>query len=575
MDEPAISMRPREMASRLRSWALVMAVLLFTVGVSYGLFKVFRPKSTPPPTSPLGNGKIAFVGLSDPDGAGSNDIFAVNPDGSGPQQLTDDPAPDHSPAWSPDGTKIAFAREGRLDPGGEVSTSIYVMNADGSDVTRVTTEEGVHDASPSWSPDGSMIAFSSNRDGFSDIWAVSPNGTGLRRLTDLSTQGVDYASLPAWSPDGSAIAFRRSPMEPSGELKPQGIWSVEVDTGELRQLTRGPILDEDASWSPDGRRMAFSRKIWTGSSAYTDVYVADLDEGTEVPLARGGDPSWSPDGTRIAFSGGRSREEHGIYIMDADGSDLVQVPTPTVLGYSPISPAWQPLPPAPRPSPSVAMGAPGVPTPAPSADPQTIPETLEIEAELLRDSINVTNQNDFAWSECHPHIATRLRELDPFGHPVLQRIRSGESVMLSIEKFEQLALTSERLTIETFARLPWKRLILVCETPEGSAFGQVEWGPKPGPPDGPGAVIGVSYPFDLYTHCGVVSARFDGRDWNADPPLLDDYGANPPSGWGNPFDRGTMTLLEPDLAEYRSDAGQIARFRPRPAGEHDPAAGCE
>jgi hypothetical protein len=103
----------------------------------------------------------------------------------------------------------------------------------------------------------------------------------------------------------------------------------------------------------------------------------------------------------------------------------------------------------------------------------------------------------------------------------------------------------------------------------------VEWGPRPGPPDGPGAVIGMSYPLQLYTHCGVLSARFDGRDWNADPPLLDEGEANPPPGWGNPFDQGTMTLIGPNLAEFRSEAGEVARFRPRPAGEPDPAEGCK
>ena len=328
----------------MHSSVLAVVVLVGTAGVSYALLKVFRPEPTRPAAPPLRNGMIAFVASTSPGQPGNYDIFAVNPDGTGVEHLTDDPAPDYSPAWSPDGTQIAFARERRHNPGGDASTSIYVMNADGEGETRVTTEEGVHDGSPSWSPDGSMIAFSSNREGFSDIWVVNSDGTGLRRLTDLSQKGVDYAGLPAWSPDGSVIAFRRSPLEPSGELQPQGIWGVDVGSGELLQLTSGPILDEDASWAPDGQRIAFSRKIWTGSEVYTDVYVANLDEGTETTLTRGGDPAWSPDGTRIAFSGGRHRPEFGIYIMDTDGSDVIQIATPPELGSSPISPTWQPLP---------------------------------------------------------------------------------------------------------------------------------------------------------------------------------------------------------------------------------------
>lgn len=343
----------------------VVAVTVAAAGIAVAI-RAFDRRLQTTSVGPAGarNGKIAFAGSTNSE-LGNYDIFAINPDGSGFEQLTDDPAAEFAPAWSPDGMRIAFARESGEDPGGELSTSIYVMNADGINVRRVTTGEGVQDTSPTWSPDGSMIAFSSNREGFSDIWVVRADGTGLRQLTDLSEQGVDSAGLPAWSPDGSVIAFRRSPLEASEEPELQGIWAVEVDSGELLELTSGPsILDEDPSWSPDGRRLAFSRKIRTGTSVYTAIYVANLDEGTEIPLTRGaGEPAWSPDGTRIAFDGGRSREEFGIYVMDADGSNIVKLPTPPELGTSPGTPDWQPLPLAPMPGPTVAPTAPGAPTP--------------------------------------------------------------------------------------------------------------------------------------------------------------------------------------------------------------------
>jgi hypothetical protein len=334
----------RRLLHRVQRSALVVVVLGALAGGLLTLVRVFGQIERVPPAAPsLRNGKIAFVALTNPGQPENYDILAVNPDGTGIEQLTDDPAPEYDPAWSPDGTKIAFAREHVDDSGDQGSMGIYVMNAAGSDVKRITTGEGVHDRSPTWSPDGSMIAFSSNRKGFSDIWVVNADGTGLRQLTDLSEKGVDYASLPTWSPDGSVIAFRRSPLEPSGELEPQGIWLVDVGSGELVQLTEGPILDEPASWSPDGRHLAFSRKIRTETAVYTEVYVANLDDGREISLTRGGDPAWSPDGTRIAFSGGHPREL-GIYLMDADGSNVVRVPTPPELGSSPISSAWQPLP---------------------------------------------------------------------------------------------------------------------------------------------------------------------------------------------------------------------------------------
>jgi hypothetical protein len=94
--------------------------------------------------------------------------------------------------------------------------------------------------------------------------------------------------------------------------------------------------------------------------------------------------------------------------------------------------------------------------------------------------------------------------------------------------------------------------------------------PPPGPlPSGSRAVPFVPYVFDLYTHCGILWAKFDGRNWVADPPLTDGSG-NPPAGWGNPSDHGTMELVSSDWALYRSDSGMTARFRP---GPHP--AGCD
>jgi hypothetical protein len=99
-------------------------------------------------------------------------------------------------------------------------------------------------------------------------------------------------------------------------------------------------------------------------------------------------------------------------------------------------------------------------------------------------------------------------------------------------------------------------------------------GPASGePPCAAGVERGVAYPYVLYTHCGILSASFDGRLWLADPPLTDGSG-NPQPGWGNPAEEGTMTLVSADRAEFRSEGGNVARFVPA-RGAPDPAAGCE
>jgi hypothetical protein len=89
-----------------------------------------------------------------------------------------------------------------------------------------------------------------------------------------------------------------------------------------------------------------------------------------------------------------------------------------------------------------------------------------------------------------------------------------------------------------------------------------------------GAEVGVPYRYTLYTHCGILSAYFDGRRWLAKPPLTDGSGNPPSAEWGNPADTGTMTLVARDRAEFRNGSGAVARFVPA-RGAPDPAAGCE
>jgi hypothetical protein len=394
------------------------------------------------------------------------------------------------------------------------------------------------------------------------VWTTSDDPDRVYRIDP--TSGTELDSLDLDSPcaleTSEDIVWVETCYETSTGEVGQELTKIDAHTAEV--VFRAPLANY-------GQMQVVGESLWTASlpdrrSDVIQVVRLDPESGevaTEPIRIATGKPRftshgpWSP---HVFFAAdGRS-----LWLADFGAGDVIRLGLPSVAH------------PAPSSGPTVPPTAPGVAMPGGGTGLQTIPEILEMDAEVRGDSIVVTNRNDFDWSDCNVQIDTRLNELDPFEHPIVALVRSGESVILAIDGFEKHAMTTERLSLETFQRHPWKRLILVCQRAEGSASGRVEWGPGPGPPDGPGAVIGVAYPFDLYTHCGVRSARFDGRDWNADPPLLDEYGANPPPGWGNPFDRGTMTLIGPNLAEFRSDAGHVARFRPRLAGEPDLAEGC-
>lgn len=195
-----------------------------------------------PSTSPDGEW-VAFTGN---DGAGNQDIYVADRDGTELRRLTTHPAFDSYPAWSPAGDWIAFTSSREEDE----SEDIYRVRPDGSDIRRVTTDLAF-DSNPDWSPDGRRIAFLSNRRGSSDIFSIAPDGSGLERLTTDAAR----EEAPAWSPDGSAIAFRG---DRDGTY--DGDWDVyvlDLGTRELTRLTDHPAVDRDPDWSPDGSMLVF------------------------------------------------------------------------------------------------------------------------------------------------------------------------------------------------------------------------------------------------------------------------------------------------------------------------------
>lgn len=265
---------------------------------------------------PGANGPIACEGGRN---APQNpEVFTINPDGSGETVLTDHPLRDGDPSWSPDGTKLAF--ESFRDGGSEV----YVMNADGTGVTRLTFNGPAEDRGTSWSPDGSQIVYHSARfpaapgPGHSSLEIIKMNadGSDQTRLTDNDFQD----SLASWSPDGSKIAFNTNR---DGDFE---IYVMDADGSNQTRLTDSPGEDAHPMWSPDGSRITFHSRR-TGN---LDIFVMNADgsgvtQVTDTPTFEFF-PVWSPDGTKISFTGNTiDTSNFDVYVMNVDGTAIQQV----------------------------------------------------------------------------------------------------------------------------------------------------------------------------------------------------------------------------------------------------------
>ena len=248
------------------------------------------------------NGKIAFSAPVNTHEA----IFIMNADGTNIQQLTDGTKYDIHPSWSPDGTKIAFGRS----VVGFADSTIWVMNSDGSGLRQLTS--GGYQTAPAWSPDGTKIMFDREGSGSNDgIYVIDANGP-----TGPGTLLIARGSSPSWSPDGTRIAFS------SGDIK-----IANANTGTvIATLTSG----SSPCWSPDGSKIVFDN--------YGTISVMNADGSGLTSLdVPGAQPNWSPDGTNFVFATGGA----SVLIMNADGSEVHDL-TPT-MPYA-RDPDWQRLP---------------------------------------------------------------------------------------------------------------------------------------------------------------------------------------------------------------------------------------
>ena len=236
---------------------------------------------------------------------------------------------DSQPSWSPDGTRIAFYSDRNFNlPDRDNNVDIYVMDAGGGELTRLT-DDRASDAFPHWSPDGQRIAFYSDRDDNGEIYVMNADGSGLTRLTDNDAVDIPYG----WSPDGQSVVFT------SARKGTLDLFLLDVDDGGVRRLTKTLGQDVAAVWSPDGSRIAFESIIGGNS----DIFVVNVDGSREevnwtVKQLRDAYPAWAPDGVRLAFVSDRTADVE-IYVLDTNFSFLKTV---TDSPREDAWPAWSP-----------------------------------------------------------------------------------------------------------------------------------------------------------------------------------------------------------------------------------------
>jgi Tol biopolymer transport system component len=231
---------------------------------------------------------------------------------------------DLSPRFSPDGSRIVFSsdRDG--------NDEIYAIGVDGMDLTRLTSSPA-KDLDPSFSPDGTKIVFDSDRDGPVAIFAMNADGSDPVNLSRPKRPGDIF---PSWSPDGAQIAYACGPS-----LEGLDICVMDSDGGGQRVLIGGPGSREwEPAWSPDGGKIAFVSNR-TGDD---EIYVMDANGRRIVRLTtnpgRDADPAWSPDGRNIAFDSDREGAL-SIFVMDARGANVTRL---TESSGADASPSWSP-----------------------------------------------------------------------------------------------------------------------------------------------------------------------------------------------------------------------------------------
>ena len=211
-------------------------------------------------------------------------------------------------------------------PPGRPESGVVLIDVETGDLSRLVDQDDISHSDVS--PDGSMIAMTGEVEGYAQIFLMNRDGTQRRQLTEARFGAAD----PDWSPDGSALVYQS--LFEGDEESDWDIWTVDLSSGITEQLTDEPGEAFGASWSPDGTSILYTVGR---SSAKSVLRIVDHGTGEITQLTRKGEAaaegSWSPDGTTIVYSSdavgggpdGDGHESHGIWLMDADGSNKREI----------------------------------------------------------------------------------------------------------------------------------------------------------------------------------------------------------------------------------------------------------
>lgn len=284
---------------------------------------------TPPPT-PMGGAKqIAFA----TNRTGAVEIWMMNIDGTGLEQISDIPEGACQPRWSPDGSSIIFVSPCERQLPSYPGASLFIINADGSGLAPFPSVPG-GDYDPSWSPDGTQFAFTSLRNGgVPGIYIMSRDGITVKSLVEDETRAIYQ---PAWSPDGKKIAYVNSDNR---------IWVMDVNGEHRHALTigGGDYRLSGPAWSPDGSVVIYNRSPISDTTGTTLLMAVPYSETGAVPVQVSNsllvqDVSYSFDGYWLLFTSWYAGN-HDISIMRANGVDRRVIEENPAYDFDPV---WRP-----------------------------------------------------------------------------------------------------------------------------------------------------------------------------------------------------------------------------------------